>query len=121
MISRPHLNLITARYCVSLAVLVAVGFVWWQWWTSTLRMRALSNAVSNSRLNSETKSVLKVLAWSPPAWESGLIRRLAGPLTMMQVVWSGKIRNKMRGNSEVYIFDAFVRPVAPRRFHPCVS
>lgn len=96
-----------------LATVVFAGLVWWQLWRSQTRnMRELCNAVSHSRLDPQTKAVLQTLAWSPRAWDSGLIKRVAG----WQIVWSGKILDRKHGPRVVYLFDAFVRPVAEACF-----
>jgi hypothetical protein len=75
-------------------------------------MRDLASAVSHSRLDPETKAVLERLAWSSSAWDSGLIRDLAGPVFMKQIVWSGKTLSRKYGPREIYLFDSYVRPVA---------
>jgi hypothetical protein len=117
----PHFGLKSVlRWTLVGIVLVATGLAWWRWWANTKHTRALSDAVSQSVLDTRTKSVLMALCGLPAAWESGLIRRLVGSASM-QIVWSGQTHGSHEGVESVYIFDEFVRPIAVGSIPPvCV-
>ena len=102
-------------FCVTtIAALLLAGFVWWRWLNSTRHMRALCNAVMQSGLDLETKRIVGRLAWSQKAWDCGLVGSLLGPTSVKQVVWKGVTS---RGQN-VFIFDAYVRPVADMPIPP---
>lgn len=105
-------------FCATaLVAMLAAGFYWWRWWNYTRHMRDLSNAISASSLDRDSKLIIKQLAWSSQAWDSGLIQDLAGPTSIKHVVWKGKTTN----GCEIYIFDSFVRPAADTPVAPlCV-
>jgi hypothetical protein len=105
---------------VPLAVLV-VGIAWWQWLQRTRDARALCEAIAGSPLDRDTKEILRRLAWMPRAWDSDLIRNLRWPVPFKRLAWKGVTRHAAKGNLTIYIFDAFMRPVANMPIPPvCV-
>jgi hypothetical protein len=114
---RFQFNLKVLFRLTTVVALLLAGFLWWRWWNRTRHMSALSNAVMQSGLSLETKQIISQLAWSQKAWDNGLIGSLLGPTSVKHVVWKGVTS---RGQ-EVYIFDAYIRPVADMPFPPtCV-
>ena len=106
---------------VLLTVLTIGVILVWRWRHDTREARALCEAVSVAALDADTKAILKHLAWTPRAWDSGLIQVLRGPLTFRRLAWKGVTKHRPEGNYDIYIFDAFIRPVADNPIPPiCV-
>jgi hypothetical protein len=105
---RFQFRLKTLLCVISLLAVLAAGVTWWRWWTYTRYMRALSDTISVSALNADTKLLMKKLAWNSAAWDDGLIHNLIGPASFKQVVW----KSNTHCGHDIYICDAFVRPVA---------
>ncbi len=104
-------------FATTLLAMLAATFFWWRWWNYTHHMRDLCKAVSASALDADTKLIMEQLAWSSKAWDSGLIRDLAGPISIKRVVWKGRTKS----GCDIYIFDAFIRPAADTPVPPvCV-
>jgi hypothetical protein len=102
----------TATVCIVLVtVLISAAFLR-GWLESTRSARSLCKAISISGLDSESKTILTRLAWTRPAWDSGLIDKLRGPVALKKIVWKGTTKRTQGRERAIYIFDAFARPVA---------
>jgi hypothetical protein len=100
--------------CAAVLLLATIsgGSICLRWRASTQDMRDLHQAISASNIDGDSKEVLARLAWSKEAWETGLIRDLAGPVALKHVVWQSQFQDQAGRTILVFLFDSFIRPVA---------
>lgn len=99
---------------IALSSIAMGGWYWWRWLAATRHMRAFSAAIAQSDLSEQDKQLLGGVAWNQQAWDSGLIRDLAGPFVMKRIVWQSQFRDSQGQTLSVSLLDSFVRPVAQR-------
>ena len=106
------------RQIMILFALIAGGFGLWREWNASRHMRQLSHAIEDSNLGIEDQRLLNALAWNKSAWDSGLIRNLAGPVVLKRITWSSSFTNSHGEPIRVFLLDSFVRPVADTPIPP---